>query len=85
MVQRLVTLVVVGAVAACGEFTPTVEQVEPGVLAVNTAPNATLEVLDWGGSGPALVFLAGGGHTGHEFDEFAPRLTDTFRAIGIAR
>jgi pimeloyl-ACP methyl ester carboxylesterase len=72
-------------VLACVKFVPSVAHVAPGVLAVNTAPGATIEVLDWGGTGPALVFLAGGGHTAHEFDEFAPRLTDTFRVIGITR
>lgn len=85
MIQRLVTLAAVAAVAACGQFVPTVRQVESGMLAVDTAPGATLEVLDWGGTGLTLVFLAGGGHTAHEFDEFAPRLTDTFRVIGITR
>lgn len=85
MIQRWVTLVAVAAAGACGEFVPTVRQVEPGVLAVETAQGATLEVLDWGGTGQTLVFLAGGGHTAHEFDEFAPRLTDTFRVIGITR
>ena len=88
MIHRRLTLLAVAAVAAvaaCGQFVPTVRQVEPGVLAVHTAPGATLEVLDWGGTGKALVFLAGGGHTAHEFDEFAPRLTDTFRVIGITR
>ncbi|WP_223752782.1 alpha/beta fold hydrolase [Myxococcus sp. RHSTA-1-4] len=34
-----------------------------------------LEVLDHGGHGPALVFLAGMGNTGHVFDELAPRFT----------
>ena len=29
-----------------------------------------LEVLDWGGSGRALVLLAGLGNTAHEFDDF---------------
>ena len=44
------------------------------------------EVLDWGGSGPPLVFPAGGGNsTPHEFDEFAPRFTDRHRVIGITR
>ncbi len=85
MIQRWITLVAAAAVAACVDFIPSVRQVEPGVLAVDTAPGATLEVLDWGGTGPTLVFLAGGGHTAHEFDEFAPRLTDTFRVIGITR
>src|SRR5688500_11914873 len=85
MIQRCLTLLAVAAVAACGQFVPAARQLEPGVLAVQTSPDATLEVLDWGGTGKTLVFLAGGGHTAHEFDEFAPRLTDTFRVIGITR
>jgi len=32
---------------------------------VRVAPGVSLEVLDWGGSGAPLVFLAGGGHTAH--------------------
>lgn len=46
----------------------------------------SLEVVDWGGSGRPLVFLAGGGRsTAHVFDDFAPRFTDNYRAIGITR
>ena len=37
--------------------------------------NVQLEVLDWGGSGPAIVLLAGLGDTAHVFDDFAPMLT----------
>jgi pimeloyl-ACP methyl ester carboxylesterase len=44
-----------------------------------------LEVLDWGGSGPALVFLAGLGNTGHVFDNFAPRFRDQFHVYAITR
>ena len=44
-----------------------------------------LEVLDWGGHGRALVFLAGLGNTAHVFDDFAPRFAGDFRAIGITR
>jgi pimeloyl-ACP methyl ester carboxylesterase len=44
-----------------------------------------LEVLDWGGSGPALVLLAGLGGTAHEFDEFAPVLISRYRVIGVTR
>jgi pimeloyl-ACP methyl ester carboxylesterase len=44
-----------------------------------------LEVVDWGGSGPAVVFLAGLGHTAHVFDEFAPALTDEYHVVGITR
>jgi len=85
MVRRVSSLFVLAVLCACGRFIPAATSVSPGVLAVETAPGAILEVLDWGGTGPTLVFLAGGGHTAHEFDEFAPRLTDTFRVIGITR
>ena len=44
-----------------------------------------LEVLDWGGSGRPLVLLAGGGDTAHVFDDFAPKLTPSFRVYGITR
>src|ERR1700719_4110164 len=47
--------------------------------------NVKLEVLDWRGSGPPLVFLAGLGNTAHIFDTFAPRLTDRYRVIAITR
>jgi pimeloyl-ACP methyl ester carboxylesterase len=85
MIKRTIPFIALAAFTGCGEFEPSVRDMAPGVLAVDTAPSATLEVLDWGGNGPTLVFLAGGGHTAHEFDEFAPRLTDTFRVIGITR
>jgi non-heme chloroperoxidase len=44
-----------------------------------------LEVLDWGGRGPAVVLLAGSGNTAHVFDEFAPKLTDCCHVYGITR
>jgi pimeloyl-ACP methyl ester carboxylesterase len=44
-----------------------------------------LEVLDWGGSGPAIVLLAGLGDTAHVFDDFAPMLTGHHRVLGITR
>lgn len=44
-----------------------------------------LEVLDWGGSGPALVLLAGLGATAHQYDDFAVALTSRYRVIGVTR
>jgi pimeloyl-ACP methyl ester carboxylesterase len=44
-----------------------------------------LEVLDWGGSGPAIVLLAGLGATAHHYDDFAPALTARHRVIGVTR
>jgi len=44
-----------------------------------------LHYLDWGGEGPALVFLAGMGCSAHIFDKFAPRFTDNFRVVALTR
>lgn len=44
-----------------------------------------LEVLDWGGSGRAVVLLAGGGDTAHVYDDFAPKLTTHNHVYGITR
>ena len=44
-----------------------------------------LEVLYWGGSGRAVVLLAGGGNTAHVFDDFAPALAAHYRVYGITR
>ena len=44
-----------------------------------------LEVLDWGGTGRAVVLLAGSGNTAHVFDDFAPGLTDCCHVYGITR
>jgi len=45
----------------------------------------TLEVVDWGGEGTPIVFLAGLALNAHTFDYFAPRFTDSHRVIGISR
>ncbi len=52
---------------------------------VTIAPGVAVEVLDWGGRGRPLVFLAGLGDTPHVFDDLAPSLTDTFHVYGITR
>jgi pimeloyl-ACP methyl ester carboxylesterase len=52
---------------------------------VAVGDNVRLEVLDWGGSGRAVVLLAGGGDTAHVFDEFAPKLTPHDHVYGITR
>jgi pimeloyl-ACP methyl ester carboxylesterase len=65
--------------AACRDTTPhrvTFVEVEPGVR---------LEVLDWGGSGEAMVLLTGSGDNAHVYDQFAFQFTDDFHVIGITR
>jgi len=52
---------------------------------VTVDKSVRLEVLDWGGSGSPIVFLAGGGDTAHVFDEFAPKLTTDYHVYGITR
>ena len=52
---------------------------------VTVAPDVKLEVLDWGGSGPPLVFLAGLGFTAHCFDEFALKFTAHHHVYAITR
>ena len=52
---------------------------------VTVEKDVKLEVLDWGGQGQPLVFLAGGGLDAHEFDDFAPKFTATHHVYAITR
>jgi len=52
---------------------------------VTVDKNVKLEVLDFGGSGRPLAFLAGLGNTAHVFDKFAARFTSTHHVYGITR
>ena len=54
-------------------------------LAMVTVNGVRVPYLDWGGSGPALVFIPGMGGTAHVFDDFAPMFVDRFRVIGVTR
>jgi pimeloyl-ACP methyl ester carboxylesterase len=44
-----------------------------------------LEVLDWGGAGPALLLLAGLSDTAHVFDDVAPDLATRYRVVAVTR
>jgi pimeloyl-ACP methyl ester carboxylesterase len=52
---------------------------------VTVEPGVKLEVLDWGGTGRPLVFLAGLGNTAHVFDNFAPKFIGKYHVYGITR
>jgi non-heme chloroperoxidase len=52
---------------------------------VTVEQGVRLEVLDWGGSGRPLIFLAGAGDTAHSFDSFAPKFTGQNHVYGITR
>ncbi|NOK31718.1 alpha/beta hydrolase [Corallococcus exercitus] len=55
------------------------------VRRVKVAPEVELEVLDYGGKGPALVFLPGLGSTGHVFDVLAPEFIATHHVYAFTR
>jgi non-heme chloroperoxidase len=57
----------------------------PRTQFVTVDQDVRLEVLDWGGTGRPLVFLAGLGNTAHTFDKFAPRFTGKYHVYGITR
>jgi non-heme chloroperoxidase len=44
-----------------------------------------LEVLDWGGTGRPLVFLAGLGATAHALDKLAPKFIGKYHVYGVTR
>jgi len=52
---------------------------------VTVEPGVKLEVLDWGGTGRPLVFLAGLGDSAHAFDKFAPEFVGKYHVYGITR
>src|SRR4051794_19016958 len=62
-----------------------VDSAEHRVLHVTVAPGVRLEVLDWGGSGPAVLLLAGMSNSGHSYDTFAPRLAGDYHLVAITR
>jgi pimeloyl-ACP methyl ester carboxylesterase len=49
-------------------------------IAVN---GARLQVLDWGGRGPLLMFLPGFGSGAHIFDDVAPAFTDRSHVVAL--
>lgn len=55
------------------------------VQLVTVDRDVTLEVLDWGGTGRPLVFLAGLGDTAHTFDRLALEFTKSHHVYGITR
>jgi non-heme chloroperoxidase len=57
----------------------------PTVQFVTVDQDVKLEVLDWGGTGRPLIFLAGLGNDAHVFDKFATKFTANNHVYGITR
>jgi pimeloyl-ACP methyl ester carboxylesterase len=58
---------------------------DSSVRLIAVAPDVRLEVLDWGGTGPAMVFLAGMGGEPDSYRAFASRFRDGYHLYGINR
>lgn len=52
---------------------------------IEVQPRVKLEVLDYGGSGRPMVFLAALGQTGHDWDKFAPKFVPKYHVYTITR
>ncbi len=52
---------------------------------VTVGKGVSLEVLDWGGTGRPLIFLAGLGGNAHVFDKLAPKFTGNHHVYAITR
>ncbi len=57
----------------------------PDTLFVEVQRGVSVEVLDWGGSGPDVILLAGLGSTAHVFEDFAPLLARHGRVRALTR
>ena len=60
----------------------TTAQHSSGFVQVN---GIRLHYLNWGGTGPTLIFLTGMGSSAYIFSEFAPRFADKFRVLALTR
>jgi pimeloyl-ACP methyl ester carboxylesterase len=82
----LIVLVDFGAVIGAITHARTAKAArDPIAQLVAVEPGVNLEVLDWGGTGRPLVFLAGLGDTAHVYDQFAPRFVQHYHVYGITR
>ena len=52
---------------------------------VDISSSVRLHYLDFGGTGPSILFIPGLGNTAHAFDDFAPAFTDRFHVVALTR
>ncbi len=73
--------------AVCSAVAPLDAQAKGGYHAryITVEDDIYLEVLDWGGTGQPVIFLAGNGGTAHAFEQIAPKLTNTYHVFAITR
>jgi pimeloyl-ACP methyl ester carboxylesterase len=61
------------------------EVIPPEVKFISLEPGVELELLDWGGNGTPIMFLAGLGNTAHVYENFAHHFTKNHRVYGLTR
>jgi len=84
-IRCVATLLLIWSFPATADTQPWTDPSKHTRIFVETEPGVRLEVLDWGGTGQAVLLLAGHGDTAHIFDDFAPGLTKEFHVLGITR
>jgi non-heme chloroperoxidase len=83
--RRGLCLLSVVTLSACLIYAQEKAESSPTVQFVAVDNDVKLEVLDWGGTGRPLIFLAGLGNDAHVFDSFAPKFTEHHHVYGITR
>lgn len=84
--RLLVVAISLGLFAAQAQTPPSEHGAQPPATHfVVIDKDVTLEVLDWGGNGRPLIFLAGLGGTAHTFEGLAPKFTNTHHVYAITR
>ena len=81
MLRLIISLALIGGpyiAISQAPATSAEQEVAPKASFVTVEPGVRLEVLDWGGSGRPLVFLAGAGQDAHVFAQFAPKFVPDF-------
>jgi pimeloyl-ACP methyl ester carboxylesterase len=74
-------------VAGKPAFQPTVwrDRTPHEASSISVQDGVQLEVLDFGGQGPAVLLLPGLGATAHSYDELAPQLARRHRVVALTR
>jgi non-heme chloroperoxidase len=85
MRKSLLVIAAVGFFTSCAQAQDARDTSSHQVRFVEVDKDVKLEVLDWGGSGRPLVFLAGLGNTAHVYDPLAPKFTANHHVYGITR
>ncbi len=84
-VRLLAVLAFSIAVAKVADAAASAEPQKYSVQFVPVETGVTLEVVDWGGAGRAIILLGGLGADAHVFDQFAPKLASKYHVYGLTR